>query len=184
MSWGIVTSSRYDIGIGSGTRKPEQLRPALGLFADHISHGRSYSPARFLTLYTAMEATRGTVTGAELPCPPRLRGSSAGDQGLHQSSSRTHRGVSSLLRASGARARGASHRRDRNQRAALNAPRVGVDAGLPPARSGVLCREVEGILSDYYSRWRMIHERCRARKQYLAMLNGAADRRHTFPPST
>jgi ApeA N-terminal domain 1 len=34
----------------------EQLRPALGLFADHISHGQSYSPARFLALYTALEA--------------------------------------------------------------------------------------------------------------------------------
>ncbi|ADB50438.1 HEPN domain-containing protein [Conexibacter woesei] len=34
----------------------EKLRPALGLFADHINHGTSYSPARFLTLYTAMEA--------------------------------------------------------------------------------------------------------------------------------
>jgi ApeA N-terminal domain 1 len=34
----------------------ERLRPALGLFADHVSHGYSYSPARFLTLFTAVEA--------------------------------------------------------------------------------------------------------------------------------
>jgi hypothetical protein len=33
----------------------EQLRPALGLFGDHIREELSYSPARFLTLYTAME---------------------------------------------------------------------------------------------------------------------------------
>jgi hypothetical protein len=32
-----------------------QLRPALGLFADHINHGFTFSPARFLTLYTAVE---------------------------------------------------------------------------------------------------------------------------------
>jgi hypothetical protein len=30
--------------------------PALGLFAEHVTNGNSYSPARFLTLYAAMEA--------------------------------------------------------------------------------------------------------------------------------
>jgi ApeA N-terminal domain 1 len=32
-----------------------ETRPALGLFADHISSGNSYSPSRLLTLYTALE---------------------------------------------------------------------------------------------------------------------------------
>jgi hypothetical protein len=36
----------------------EQLRPALGLFADHINQGRSYSSGRFLALFTAMEVYR------------------------------------------------------------------------------------------------------------------------------
>jgi len=30
--------------------------PALGMFAEHITDGNTYSPARFLTLHTAMEA--------------------------------------------------------------------------------------------------------------------------------
>lgn len=30
--------------------------PALGLFAEHITNGNTYSPARFLTLYASMEA--------------------------------------------------------------------------------------------------------------------------------
>jgi ApeA N-terminal domain 1 len=33
----------------------EQLRPALGLFGDHVNQGSTYSPSRFLTLFTAME---------------------------------------------------------------------------------------------------------------------------------
>jgi hypothetical protein len=48
--------SDYPAAISKWWALDEQLRPALGLFADHINHGRSYSPARFLTLYTAMEA--------------------------------------------------------------------------------------------------------------------------------
>lgn len=31
------------------------VRPALGLFAEHIAAGNSYSPSRLLTLYTALE---------------------------------------------------------------------------------------------------------------------------------
>jgi hypothetical protein len=46
----------YPAAIKTWWALDEQLRPALGLFADHISDGASYSPARFLTLYTAMEA--------------------------------------------------------------------------------------------------------------------------------
>ena len=34
----------------------EQTWPALGMFAEHINEGTTYSPARFLTLYTAVEA--------------------------------------------------------------------------------------------------------------------------------
>ena len=34
----------------------DDLWPALGLLADHVREGSSYSPARFLTLYTAVEA--------------------------------------------------------------------------------------------------------------------------------
>jgi ApeA-like protein len=32
-----------------------QVRPALGLFADHVAEGNSYGPGRLLTLYTALE---------------------------------------------------------------------------------------------------------------------------------
>jgi ApeA N-terminal domain 1 len=46
----------YAAAINTWWALDDQLRPALGLFAEHISYGRSYSPARFLTLYTAMEA--------------------------------------------------------------------------------------------------------------------------------
>jgi hypothetical protein len=34
----------------------EQVWPALGLFASHINEGNAYSPARFLTLFSAIEA--------------------------------------------------------------------------------------------------------------------------------
>jgi hypothetical protein len=33
----------------------EQVWPALGVFADHLAHGRSYGPARLITLYSALE---------------------------------------------------------------------------------------------------------------------------------
>lgn len=33
----------------------ERVRPALGLFADHLNRGRSYSPGRLITLFSAME---------------------------------------------------------------------------------------------------------------------------------
>lgn len=42
-----------------------QTKPALGLFADHISDGNSYSPSRLLTLYTALEQYAKVRFGAK-----------------------------------------------------------------------------------------------------------------------
>lgn len=36
-------------------RLHEKVWPALGIFGDYVGHGSNYSPARFLTLYTAVE---------------------------------------------------------------------------------------------------------------------------------
>lgn len=45
----------YDGAVQAWWALEQQLRPALGMFAEHIREDFSYSPARFLTLYTAIE---------------------------------------------------------------------------------------------------------------------------------
>lgn len=42
-----------------------ETKPALGLFADHVSHGNSFSPSRLLTLHTALEKYAKVRFGAK-----------------------------------------------------------------------------------------------------------------------
>ncbi len=45
----------FGLSIRRWWRLYEMVWPALGIFGDHILEGRSYSPNRYLTLYTAVE---------------------------------------------------------------------------------------------------------------------------------
>jgi hypothetical protein len=45
----------FGLSIRRWWRLYEKVWPALGIFGDHILEGRSYSPNRYLTLYTAVE---------------------------------------------------------------------------------------------------------------------------------
>lgn len=55
--------------LGRWYRLYEQVRPALDLFGGHIQEGNNFSPARFLGLYTAMEAYCRGLSNIDLAVP-------------------------------------------------------------------------------------------------------------------